>query len=97
MVKTAASLRLVVGAEGIFDKGWIPTDIEYLNFLNKQHWERYFKKDSIDVILAEHFWEHLTTENALMAAQQCFQYLRPGGYLRVAVPDGYHPDPKYIE
>jgi predicted SAM-dependent methyltransferase len=97
MVKTAASLRLVVGAEGIFDKGWIPTDIEYLNFLNQQHWERYFKKDSIDVILAEHVWEHLTTENGLMAAQQCFQYLRPGGYLRAAVPDGYHPDPKYIE
>ena len=23
--------------------------------------------------------------------------LKPGGYLRVAVPDGYHPDPTYIE
>jgi len=96
-VKFCSSLRLVLGAESVFDSGWIPTDIEYLNFLNEKHWKRYFKKNSIDAILAEHVWEHLTTENGLIAAQQCFQYLRPGGYLRVAVPDGYHPDPKYIE
>lgn len=23
--------------------------------------------------------------------------LKPGGYVRVAVPDGFHPDPAYIE
>ncbi len=96
-VKFSSSLKLVVGAERVFDRGWIPTDIEYLNFLNKKHWKRYFKKNSIDAILAEHVWEHLTTEDGLIAAQQCFQYLRPGGYLRVAVPDGYHPEPNYIE
>ena len=96
-VKFCSSLKLVVGAERVFDGGWIPTDIEYLNFLNKCHWKRYFKKNSIDAILAEHVWEHLTIEDGLMAAKQCFQYLKPGGYLRVAVPDGYHPDPEYIE
>lgn len=27
----------------------------------------------------------------------CFKYLAPGGYLRVAVPDGLCTNPKYIE
>jgi predicted SAM-dependent methyltransferase len=38
-----------------------------------------------------------TSEEALAAAKICFKYLRPGGYLRIAVPDGLHPDPAYIE
>ncbi|MFO7736573.1 MAG: hypothetical protein R6W70_10245 [bacterium] len=32
-----------------------------------------------------------------MAGKICFKYLEKGGYLRVAVPDGFHPDEKYIE
>ena len=48
-------------------------------------------------MLAEHVWEHLTLHEGLTAAKQCFEYLKPGGYLRVAVPDGFHPDQKYIE
>jgi len=90
-------IRIVIGASGICDEGWIETDIEYLNLLNPKHWETYFQKDSIDAILAEHVWEHLTPEQGLAAARKCFEYLRPGGYLRVAVPDGFFPDPKYIE
>src|SRR6476620_1394942 len=46
-------------------------------------------------MLAEHVWEHLTADEALSAARTCFTYLRPGGYLRIAVPDGLHPDPAY--
>jgi predicted SAM-dependent methyltransferase len=30
-------------------------------------------------------------------ARTCFRYLRPGGYLRAAVPYGLHPDPRYID
>ena len=46
-------------------------------------------------MLAEHVWEHLTIDQGLEAAQRCFEYLKPGGYLRVAVPDGFHPDELY--
>ena len=28
---------------------------------------------------------------------QCFKYLKPGGRLRIAVPDANHPDPAYYE
>lgn len=90
-------IRIVIGASGVYENEWIATDIEYLNLLTPQHWRRYFKKNSIDAILAEHVWEHLTFEDGLTAAKQCFQYLKPGGYLRIAVPDGFHPDPDYIE
>jgi predicted SAM-dependent methyltransferase len=36
-------------------------------------------------------------DQGLQAAQTCFTYLRPGGYLRLAVPDGLHPDQTYID
>jgi predicted SAM-dependent methyltransferase len=86
-----------VGASLTSDKRWLPTSIDFLNLLKESDWQRYFRPNSIDAILAEHVWEHLTAEEGLIAAKNCFQYLRPGGYIRVAVPDGLHPDPSYIE
>lgn len=47
--------------------------------------------------MAEHVWEHLTGEGALQANANCYEFLRPGGRLRIAVLDGFHPDPAYIE
>ena len=37
----------------------------------------------------------MTEAEGRAAARLCFEYLRPGGYLRVAVPDGNFPDPEY--
>jgi predicted SAM-dependent methyltransferase len=89
--------RIVIGASATFDPGWIPTEIEALNVLRAADWARFFEPDSIDALLAEHVWEHLTPEEALLGAQLCHRYLKPGGYLRIAVPDGNNPDPEYIE
>jgi len=50
----------------------------------------------LDAILAEHVWEHLTKEEALIAALTCYRYIKNGGYLRVAVPDGPHPNPQTL-
>ena len=47
--------------------------------------------------LAEHVFEHLTAAEAALAARNCLNYLKQEGYLRIAVPDGYFPDPAYIE
>lgn len=96
LIKQPGPLRLVIGASGVFDDGWIGTDIQYLNLLIPEHWERSLQTDSVDAMLAEHVWEHLTPEQGLIGAKRCFQYMKPGGYLRVAVPDGYQPDPNYI-
>ena len=89
--------RIIVGASGTEFEGWVPTNQDILNLLVESDWRAYFKPDSLDAILAEHVWEHLTQEEAVEAARHCFKFLKPGGYLRVAVPDGFHPNPRYIE
>jgi len=71
--------------------------MDQLNIVVEKDWERYFQRDSVDALLAEHVWEHLTYEEGRTAAQLCFAFLRPGGRLRIAVPDGMHPDPDYIK
>jgi predicted SAM-dependent methyltransferase len=77
--------------------GWVSTDRQVLDLLRWESWERYFEPGSLDAILAEHVWEHLSADAALESAATCYRYLKPGGYLRIAVPDGYHPDSSYIE
>jgi predicted SAM-dependent methyltransferase len=97
LARRMVPLRIVLGASGIFEGGWIPTEIGVLDVLNERHWRRAFAENSIDAILAEHVWEHLTAAEGQTAARNCMRFLKPGGYLRVAVPDGFHPDPVYIE
>ena len=56
-----------------------------------------FKICSLGAILSEHVWEHMSLDEGFIAAKHCFEYLKPMGYVRVAVPDGYHSNPEYIE
>jgi len=89
--------RIVLGSGGVRVPGWIMTDIEQLDILRGEDWAVYFRPASLDAILAEHVWEHLSEEDGVAAARHCFRHLRPGGRLRIAVPDGLHPDPQYID
>jgi predicted SAM-dependent methyltransferase len=91
------SRRIIVGSAGIPLEGWVATDKDIIDLLREETWRRYFQPESLDAILGEHVWEHLTTEEAAIAARTCYRFLKPAGYLRVAVPDGLHPDPSYIE
>jgi predicted SAM-dependent methyltransferase len=97
MLETHPCKRVVIGAWGRFDPGWIPTQRDFLDLTKPSDWQRYFQPESVEAMLAEHVWEHVTPEEGLSAAKTCYKYLAPGGYLRVAVPDGLHPDPAYIE
>jgi predicted SAM-dependent methyltransferase len=89
--------RIVIGAGSRYDPGWIPTQRDFLELTEPRDWEHYFEANSVEAFLAEHVWEHITPEEGLAAASRCFRCLKPGGYLRVAVPDGLHPDPAYVE
>ena len=95
-LKTSDTLRIVIGSASICEEKWIPTDIEYLNILKPTDWEIFFHEKSIDTILSEHVWEHLTPQEGLVAAKNCYKYLKEGAYIRIAVPDGLHPDKNYI-
>jgi predicted SAM-dependent methyltransferase len=91
------NVKIVVGASDIFDTGWVPTDMDFLNLLVDSDWQAFFKRDTVAAILAEHVWEHLSPEQGELAATNCFKYLKPDGHLRIAVPDGFHPMREYIE
>ncbi|TCP29388.1 putative SAM-dependent methyltransferase [Scopulibacillus darangshiensis] len=89
-------IKVVIGAgEYRNNPGWIHTKEEELNLLNKDDWDRMFKYDDISAILAEHVWEHLSFEDGIKAARMCYDYLRPNGYIRCAVPDGFFPNESY--
>jgi predicted SAM-dependent methyltransferase len=89
--------KIIAGASGTRFEGWLPTNKDILNLLVENDWAIYLKTNSLDAILAEHVWEHLSKNEAVVAATNCFKFLKPGGYLRVAVPDGLHPNTDYIE
>ncbi len=91
-------IRIVIGSGGVEQaQGWLPTNIQYLNLLVEDHWRHAFGDNRLDNVLAEHVWEHLTLEDGKAGAARCFAYLKPGGRLRLAVPDGNHPDHDYLE
>ncbi|MGE7021013.1 class I SAM-dependent methyltransferase [Solibacillus cecembensis] len=88
--------KVVIGAgEYINNPRWKHMQEEDLNLLDENMWQNRFTKNSITAVLAEHVWEHLTYENGLEAARLCFKYLKPFGYIRCAVPDGFFPDESY--
>jgi predicted SAM-dependent methyltransferase len=96
LAKSTENIKVVIGSGGTNLDGWISTDKDNLNILVEDDWSRYFNKNSLDALLAEHVWEHLTPEEAVVAAENCFKFLKSGGYLRVAVPDGNHANSDYI-
>lgn len=92
---TAGPLKIVIGASGTNFQGWISTDQELLDLLSPHRWLAWLDIASVDNILAEHVWEHLDPAESDVAAGTCMTYLKPGGRIRVAVPDALHPDEEY--
>lgn len=80
-------MKIVIGAGATSFDGWISTQEEELNLLNRADFERLFSAERPSAFLAEHVWEHMTLEEGEAAARNCFDYLEEGGYLRAAVPD----------
>jgi predicted SAM-dependent methyltransferase len=88
-------LRVIIGAGEQCWDGWIPTQREHLDLRDRRGWERMFRHRRADAFLCEHVWEHLDEAEGRAAARLCFEFLRPGGFLRVAVPDRNFPDAAY--
>jgi predicted SAM-dependent methyltransferase len=91
-------LKLNIGSAGVnSDDSWLPTDIDILDITDHGNWSSLLNKIRFKNIMAEHVWEHLTEEHTALANKNCYDFLERGGGLRIAVPDGNHPDEKYIE
>ena len=96
-VQRAEKVCLIIGANDTYQRGWIPTNQNFLDVLNGDDWNILLQGRKVDALVAEHVWEHLTLADGIHAAKLCNQYLHEGSVLRIAVPDGNHPNPIYQE
>jgi predicted SAM-dependent methyltransferase len=90
-------LKIIVGSTKTSQQGWIATEQGFLDLLKKEDFSKLFGSYLITNILAEHVWEHLDKDEGYTALKNCFDQLAVGGNVRIAVPDGNHPDPLYIK
>lgn len=97
LMRSAAPLRVVIGAGPTQFPGWFQTDKEILDVTRPVDWGELFELDSIDFLLSEHMLEHLSEGDASIALKECYGYLKPTGLFRIAVPDGYRRDRVYLE
>lgn len=89
--------RLHVGCGKNRFSGWLNADItpkaDIIVFLG---WSLPFKRDFLDRIYCEHVLEHAPYETGVFFLKEAYRTLRPGGCIRIAVPDledivaGYH-------
>lgn len=89
-------LKIIIGASQTSYDGWISTNEILLNLTNEKTFDKILKKNSVDNFLAEHVFEHLTENEGKIAINNCYEYLKQGGIIRIAVPDGFFPNPDYI-
>lgn len=91
-------LKIMLGSANVwYGHDWIATNQEDLDILDGHSWQFFLRNNLADVICAEHVWEHFTAVEAHLGICNAFNFLKHGGTLRLAVPDGYFPDPAYID
>jgi len=87
------SLKLNVGCGTDYKDGWINIDNNSDDNIEKLdlNWDLRkplpFHDNSVDFIFNEHFFEHLTTDEAEKTIKDLMRVLKPGGVMRIAMPD----------
>tara|TARA_B100000287_G_C20430920_1_gene701476 strand:+ start:119 stop:799 length:681 start_codon:yes stop_codon:yes gene_type:complete len=94
----AKEVNIILGAALTSQKDWISTNEEWFDITKKKDWQKLFKnKRKLKRALAEHVFEHLSESEMKSALNLIYYYLIKDGTLRIAVPDGNHPNPIYRE
>ena len=97
LVIGAAEPLPYVGPPGTCFAGWLCTSVSTLDALEISDWHNIFRPASVHTILAEHVIEHWTMDQFCSFLGIAEEFLSPNGFIRIAVPDGLHPDAAYIE
>jgi predicted SAM-dependent methyltransferase len=92
-LKKRGKVKLNVGCGTDYKRGWVNIDnnsdenIEKLDL----NWDLRnplpFPENSVDFIYNEHFFEHLTPDEGRVVMQDLLRVLKPGGVMRIAMPD----------
>ena len=90
-------MKIICGAGGVMRPGWVSLQQSDLDIRDRLAWARMFRPASLTAVLIEHLLEHLSESEARAAVRNFHRYLKRGGYVRCAVPDGYHPSPAYLD
>ena len=82
-------LRLHVGCGTIYKDGWVNVDLAGTRVDLAWNLARPlpFEDASVDAIFHEHLLEHLTYAQGVELHRHCLRVLKPGGVLRIGVPD----------
>jgi len=90
-------MKIILGAAETGQEGWRSTNEQWLDITRAEDWAAVFGgRKLLTHVVAEHVFEHLTEEGARRALGHIRAHMLPHGRLRIAVPDGYHPDPVYL-
>jgi predicted SAM-dependent methyltransferase len=68
-------------------------NVAYMN-LNRP-WK--YANNSVDIVYASHLFEHLTIKSSNLFLSEAYRTLKPGGIIRIVVPDLYQICKKYLE
>jgi predicted SAM-dependent methyltransferase/GT2 family glycosyltransferase len=90
------NIKIIIGSASTKYDGWISTNYPLLDLTNKKTFSDMISENSVSNFLAEHVWEHLTLDDGLEGFKNCFLFLKSGGALRIAVPDGFHTNTEYL-
>jgi SAM-dependent methyltransferase len=84
-------LRLHLGSSTNRLAGWVNIDMLRPGRRLDLYWDLRrglpFPSGRVDAIFAEHLLEHLTYDDGAALVRECLRVLRPGGVLRIGVPD----------
>lgn len=84
-------MRLHLGCGGFPIPSWVNLDFEAFPGVVRCDLSKGLPASiqplSVQAIFSEHFLEHLTRDQAVTLLKSCYEALRPGGVIRVVVPD----------
>jgi predicted SAM-dependent methyltransferase len=89
-INSDGQVRLHLGCGPVDQKGFINIDaigFSHVHHLSPVHPLPMFRDESVDLIYVSHCLEHLDIEEVSRALKEWARVLKPGGMLRIAVPD----------
>ncbi|ELS34328.1 MULTISPECIES: hypothetical protein [Pseudanabaena] len=90
-------INLIIGSSHTSYSNWIPSEQSNLDISKHHQFQEVLNGKKIHRLLAEHVLEHIDLDDLQKALDNIHYFLVSGGSFRIAVPDGLHPDPSYIE